>query len=251
MEHIPTTESYVQMVVRIAKELDISVDKASITCDAFELAFSDPGSRQAIFGMIDQLDESAVRKGEPMGLIIRYTVNLGEDGIHVGRYADEIPSGDVVDLTPSHQACIFLRITDDFPTQELLGPMIVNRPQMQYESVHRERAFDGKSFGNQFDRDRFDRTIPSDISCSEPAKPVILLGPIRLTFNERFPLAVSKSQPGYLLRSADRTALDPPHHLLPGSALSAGNRTFQSSGLSPPFPSENLGHSERKMFLRH
>ena len=39
MEQIPTTESYVQKVIRIAKELEISIDKASIICDAFELAF--------------------------------------------------------------------------------------------------------------------------------------------------------------------------------------------------------------------
>ena len=121
MAQFPTTEGYIKKVCRIAKELDISIDEAAMTCDAFELAFSDHETRRAIFGMIDQLDESAARKGEPSGLIITYAVEIGADGIHVGRYADYVPPDETLELTPANQAMIFLRITDDFPTQEVLG----------------------------------------------------------------------------------------------------------------------------------
>ena len=130
MEHIPTTESYIKKVCRIAKELDCSIEESALTCDAFELAFSDRETRRAIFGMIDRLDHSAARKGEPLGLIITYAVEIGAEGIHVGRYADYVPPGQTVELTPANQAMIYLRITDDFPTDAFLGPMIVNRPEL-------------------------------------------------------------------------------------------------------------------------
>ena len=239
MEQIPAAESDVQKVYRIAKELGISIEEAAITCDAFHLAFSDEGLRRSIFGIIDQLDESAAKKGEPLGLIINYTVELGLDGIRVGRYADEIPAGEIVELTPSDRARIHLRITDNFPTQEFLGPLIVNRP------------------GWHFDTFDPDAEISEDYSHFGSAREPICLGPIRLKFNERFPFVSpteSRSKLGgamSYLCSAGCTTLKPPHHLPPWAALQAGNRAFQLSGLSPPFPSENLGHSDRKMFLRH
>lgn len=179
MEHIPTTESYVQKVIRKAKELDISIERASIMCDAFDWAFSDPQSRSAIFEMIEQLDEPAARKGEPAGLIINYGVEVGRDGIRVGRYADEVPPGETVQLTPPHQASIFLTINDDFPTHDVLGPMIMDRPCSHLDT------FDPGT------------EIPEDVSDVLPSKVVICLGPIRHTFNERFPIvtaAVSRSQ---------------------------------------------------------
>jgi len=129
MEHIPIPESNVQKVFRIEKVLGIGLEEAAVTCDAFHLAFSDDGMRRAIFEIIDELDRSAAKKGEPLGLIINYTVELGLEGIRVGRYADEIPAGEVAELTPSHRANILLRIVDNFPTQEFLGPLIVNRPE--------------------------------------------------------------------------------------------------------------------------
>src|SRR5687768_6948498 len=113
MEHTPITESDIEKVFRIAKVLDISIEKAADTCDAFHLAFSDDRMRRAIFDIVDELDRSAAKKGEPMGLIINYTVELGMDGIRVGRYADEIPEGEVVELTPPHRANILLRIVDN------------------------------------------------------------------------------------------------------------------------------------------
>src|SRR5688500_10959052 len=128
MEHIPTIESDDQKAFRIAKVLDISLEDAALTCAGFELAFGDDRMRRAIFEIVDQLDESAAKKGEPLGLIINYTVELGNDGIRVGRYADEIPPGEVVELTPTNRAVIFLKIKDNFPTQQFLGPLIVNRP---------------------------------------------------------------------------------------------------------------------------
>ena len=238
MAQIPTPESDIQKVIRIAKELGISIEEAAVTCDAFHLAFSDEGLRRAIFDVIDELDKSAATKGEPLGLIINYTVELGIDGIRVGRYADEIPAGEVVELTPPHRANILLRINDDFPTQEFLGPLIVNRP------------------GWHFDTFDPDAEIPEDLSHFEPVREPICLGPIRLKFNERFPCvsAIKSSSQPTGLHAGDPAfqskALKPPHHLL-RAALPAGMPASQSSGLSPPFPSENLGHSERKMFLRH
>ena len=88
MEHVPTTESDVEKVYRIARVLDISLEDAAVTCAGFELAFSDDRMRRAIFEIIDQLDESAAKKGKPLGLIINYTVD-GNDGICVGHYADQ------------------------------------------------------------------------------------------------------------------------------------------------------------------
>ena len=49
MAHFHTTESYLKKVCRIAKELDISIEESALTCDAFELAFSDQETRRAIF----------------------------------------------------------------------------------------------------------------------------------------------------------------------------------------------------------
>jgi hypothetical protein len=237
--HIPIIETDDQKVYRIAKELDISLEDAEVTCAGFELAFSDDGLRRSIFGMIDELDGSAAKKGEPLGLIINYTVELGMDGIRVGRYADEIPPGQIVSLTPTDRAMIFLRIKDNFPTQQFLGPLIVNRPEQEFAS------------------ESCDTDIPTDLPAEwaravicEPTRTVICLGPIRHTFNERFPF-VSGAVPGSqltgaisCLMSADLPDLNSPHHLQPWAALPAGMPAFQSSGLSPPFTSENLGHSK-------
>jgi hypothetical protein len=272
MEHIPTAESDVQKVIRIAKVLDLSIEDAAVTCDAFHLAFSDEGIRRAIFEIVDELDRSAAKKGEPLGLIVNYTVELGLGGIRVGRYADEIPAGEMVELTPSHRANILLRIVDNFPTQEFLGPLIVNRPEALAEAeclaseagstdrnLNRLPSLDkeGCPRGRRglTDTDSTRSEIPTDLPSHWP-KIAIPLGPIRLKFNERFPFvsaAASNSQrtgAPSLLISASCTALNLPHHLSQWEALQAGNLAFEStSGLSPPRPSENLGHSERKMFL--
>ena len=266
MEHIPTQESDIEKVYRIARELGIGIEEAAITCDAFHLAFSDEGLRRSIFGMIDELDESAVKKGEPLGLIIRYTVELGMDGIRVGRYADEIPAGEIVSLTPTDRAVIFLKIKDNFPTQQFLGPVIVNRPEM--EPVPGAAAFStGQSCWPEptgdfsaiskiqntksncevvcSDRETKKPAIPLGPSSLEPARIVICLGPIRLTFNERFPFmsgAMSQNKPGSFL---NLPAYNAPQHLPPWVALQVGTPAFQS-GLSPPRPSENLGHSDAK-----
>ncbi len=319
MTHIPTKESDVQKVIRIAKELGISLEDAAVTCAGFGLAFSNEGLRRAIFGIIDQLDEEAYKKGEPLGLIISYTVELGAGGIRVGRYADEIPPGVVVHLTPTDRAMIFLKIKDNFPTQQFLGPIIMNRPDLESEpgaiatgvvssdkseipnpkskiewrddsisnvklpSLDKEgcpvgrgglsasekcdtgsepRAVASGDFSDNrkskiqnrkcndglvcSDSKMKEPAIPLGPSSLEPARVPIPLGPIRLTFHERFRFlspAVSQSQPGVFIRSADQTALKPPSW----AATQAGMPAPQStSGLSPPYPSENLGHSKIK-----
>ncbi len=295
MEHVPTTESDVQKVYRIAGELGIGLEDAAVTCDAFHLAFSDDRMRRAIFGMIDELDESAAKKGEPLGLIINYTVELDLEGIRVGRYADEIPAGEIVDLCPPHRARILLSIKDNFATHEFLGPLIVNRPELPSVSEPRSGGFStGKSSwpeptglfdegcrrrhddfadseinklpslakegcpvgrGGLTSSDTTQRELPTELPSHWPAIP-ICLGPIRLKFNERFPCvsATRLSSPRAGSQAGNPAlqlkALKPPHHLPPWAAWQAGVPAFQS-GLSPPRPSENLGHSERKMSLRH
>ena len=61
MEHIPTPESDVEKAYRIAKELGIGLEEAAITCDAFQLAFSDEALRLAT-RQEDCLFEAFVRK---------------------------------------------------------------------------------------------------------------------------------------------------------------------------------------------
>ena len=157
MEHIPTTESDVEEVIRIAKVLGIGIEEAAITCDAFHMAFSHESVRSAIFGMIDELDESAARKGEPLGLIINYTVELGMEGIRAARYADEIPAGEMVELVPPHRANIFLRIVDNFPTQEFLGPLIVNRPGWHFDT------FDPVVAAREIAEEEFSESVPGAV----------------------------------------------------------------------------------------
>ena len=275
MAHIPTTENDIEKVFRIAKVLGIGIEEAAITCDAFHLAFSDDRMRRAIFDIVDELDRSAARKGEPLGLIINYTVELGSEGIRVARYADEIPEGEVVELVPLHRANIFLRIVDNFPKQEFLGPLIVNRPEPLIEEQYPWER-DGSTSDNElpslvkegWQTDAFcraDGVVCSEIDAAvysdsdlkpaillgpsslESPTTVICLGPIRLKFNERFPLAGSgRSRCGsphvskgltfnVRQRSANGEAYNSPRHLPPWAAMQAGTPAFQSmSGLSPP-----------------
>ena len=242
--------------------MGISLEDAAVTCAGFELAFSDDGMRRAIFGIIDQLDESAAKKGEPLGLIIRYAVELGQDGIWVGRYADEIPAGEIVELTPTDRAMIFLKIKDNFPTQEFLGPMIVNRPEFLINpksEIRNPKSNCGVVFS---DGEFTEPEIPTELPSHWPDVP-ICLGPIRLKFNERFPFISGRGSQCFPVTSHRLPFTDHGFPftwysssvtgpLPPWAALQAGTPAFQStSGLSPPLRSENLGHSERKMFLRH
>ena len=281
MEHVPTTESYIKKVIRIAKELDISIDKAGITCDAFTEVFSDLQIRQAIFGMVEQLDEEAVMKGEPLGLIINYGVVIDRVGIRVSRYADEIPEGKVVTLTPPDQVCIFLQIKDDFPTQEVLGPMVMNRPEL--ESVPGAVATgDSSSAFSHYPSSFRDRVVCTDgetnelpslakegcqpvsadgVVCSsdgitqlesptELPKTVICLGPIRLKFNERFPFVSAAGSRRAALPAFQLQALNAHLHLPPWAAITPAFQSksaFQpTSGLSPPPTIGERGHSVSK-----
>jgi hypothetical protein len=232
MEHIPDTESDIQKVIRIAKVLDISIEEAAVTCDAFHLAFSDDRMRRAIFDVIDELDRRAASKGEPPGLIINYAVQLGMNGIGVERYADEIPAGEIVELTPPHRANILLKIKDNFPTQQFLGPLIVNRPGWHFDT---------------FDPDSPDLEIQEDAAYSEPASAVICLGPIRLTLDERFQFLSTAGSSSEL--TGYRSPLTGSVHSASGRpliAFAASQHGEPTSGLSPPLHTENLEHSESK-----
>jgi hypothetical protein len=235
MEHILPKESDIEKVYRIARELHIGLEEAAVTCDAFHLAFSDDGVRRSIFGMIEKLDESAMKKGEPLGLIITYSVEIGMDGIRVNRYADEIPPGRVVTLTPTNRAMILLKIKDNFPTQEFLGPIIMNRPDSLTDS--RFEIDNPKSNWRVVcsDNEITESEIPTELP-SHWADIPICLGPIRLKLHERFPFlpgTVSQSRAGFSLRSADRPALADPRPGLINST--AASHLYQlTSGLSPP-----------------
>jgi hypothetical protein len=229
MEHIPGTESDIQKVIRIAKVLDISIEEAAVTCDAFHMAFSDDRMRRAIFDVIDELDRRAAGKGEPPGLIINYAVQLGMDGIGVERYADEIPAGEIVELTPPHRANILLKINDNFPTQQFLGPLIVNRPGWHFDT------FDPNA------------EIAEQLSHPEPAGEPICLGPIRLTLNERFQFLSTAGSSSEL--NHNRPPLTASAHSAscrPLTAVAASQHGEPTSGLSPPLHTENLEHSGSK-----
>jgi hypothetical protein len=272
MEQVPTKESDIEKIYRIARELGIGLEEAADTCDAFHLAFYDDRMRRAIFGMIDELDESAVKKGEPLGLIITYSVELGMDDIRVNRYADEIPPGQVVTRTPTNRARILLKIKDNFPTQEFLGPIIINRPDPlpeEHFSAGRDGLIDSDSIQLPSSAEqgwqtsvfhRADGVVRSDSEGTHAELPTelpshwadipICLGPIRLKLNERFPFlsgTVSQSGARFSLRSADLPALA---DLRPGLINStAASHLYQlTSGLSPPPSIGECGHSERKMF---
>jgi hypothetical protein len=240
MAHNSTPESDDQKVFRIARELDINLEDAALTCAGFELAFSDDRMRGAIFNIIDQLDYEAYKKGEPLGMILSYAVELGIEGIQVSRYADEIPRGKVVSLTPTNRAMIFLKIKDNFPTQQFLGPLIVNRPEFQIEKQSSEPGIPTELPSEWSD----------DIIC-EPPRPAICLGPIRLTFMERFPFLSAAGSSSHLTGSTSRldsSGSPIPCYPLPvtchlSTALHPGRSI---SGLSPPRRSENLEHSETK-----
>ncbi len=255
MAHLPTNEADVQRVYWIAKELGISLEDAAVTYAGFERAFSDESLRREIFEMIDRLDDEAYKKGEPLGLIISYTVELERDGIRVGRYADHIPAGEVIHLTPTDRAMIFLRINDNFPTQQFLGPLIVNRPvpfageqfsveqdDVKLPSLDKEGCPVGR--GGLNDSENYNTDIPNNTSPSRTTGVVILLGPIRLKLDERFP-CLSTAPP-----AAQRTVAKPlasaarrasARAILSAAASSSGQST---SGLSPPLNTENLGHSK-------
>src|SRR4051794_33163470 len=106
MKQILTHDPDVQKVIRTAQHLGIDLNEAALTCDAFELAFSDYELRGQIFEMMDDLDAEADTKGEPEGLIISYAVDLGLEGIKVTRYADEVSGGERIPALPPDTARI-------------------------------------------------------------------------------------------------------------------------------------------------
>jgi hypothetical protein len=280
MEHIPTPESDDQKVLRIARELGISLEDAAVTCAGFELAFGDDRMPRAIFEIVDQLDDEAAKKGEPLGMILSYAVELGMEGIHVTRHANEIPPGQVVSLTPTNRAMIFVKIKDNFPTQQFLGPLIVNRPELP--SLARRST--GQSYGQYEGWQTYvfcgaDGVVSSDgsvpravatgdfssdgVVCSdseikkpaillgpsslEPPRQPICLGPIRLTFNDRFQFLSAPGTSSQLnslrsrLASAAHSASTRPLRALPSS-----HPIHPTSGLSPPPPVGDRGHSDPK-----
>jgi hypothetical protein len=320
MEHIPTPESDDQKVYRIAKELGISLEDAAITCAGFELAFSDHGMRGAIFEIVEQLDDEAYKKGEPLGMILSYAVELGMGGIHVTRHANEIPPGKVVSLTPTNRAMIFLKIKDNFATQQFLGPLIVNRPELpssarqstgrsygqnegwqtdvfcqadgvvysdseiNNEFPSLDRRSTGQSYGQNegWQADVFCRAdgvvcsdgsvpravatgdfssdgvvcpdsemkkpaIPLGPSSLEPPRQPIRLGPIRLTWNDRFQFLSAAGTSSQL--NGSRSPLVATVHSAPTRplhALASSHPIQPTSGLSPPPPVGDHGHSASK-----
>jgi hypothetical protein len=284
MEDVPTTESDIEKVYRIARVLDIRLEDAALTRAAFELAFDDDRMRRVIFEVIDQLDYEAYKKGEPLGMILSYAVELGVDGIDVTRHANEIPPGQVVSLTPTNRAMIFVKIKDNFPTHQFLGPLIVNRPALMSEPravAAGVLSSDGCPTGRDGSTSkinklpslakegwqadvfcRADGVVCSDSEITESALPTelpshwpdipICLGPIRLKFDERFQFLSAAGTSSQLNGSRSplaAAALSPSTRRI--NALASSHPVQPTSGLSPPPPIGDHGHSDPKDVPRH
>src|SRR5205085_1816066 len=92
-------------------------------------AFAARSSRAEIFEIIDRLDAESDLEGEAAeGLVVTYAVEIGLDGPRVSRYADRVPESWGVKPVPAAGARVFIRVRDNFPTDEFLGPLIVERP---------------------------------------------------------------------------------------------------------------------------
>jgi hypothetical protein len=222
MKQILTDDPDVQKVLRIAIDLGIDLNEAALTCDAFELAFSNYGVRCQIFDMIDELDADADAKNEPEGLMISYAVDLGPEGIRVFRDADHVSEGESIPVLPSNKARIHCRISDNFPTLNWLGPLIINRPDRQADNADAELS------------------TMAGLSPSDKLRMVLFERHFQPTFAQRFPIIpifvfehqdVNENVAG---GSPDRG--NSGHLLLDGSASHAKEL---ASGLSPPCPSEN------------
>jgi hypothetical protein len=223
MKQILTNDTDVQRIIRIARDLGIDLNEAALTCDAFELAFSDYEARSQIFEMMDELDADAGAKGEPEGLIISYAVDVGLEGIKVTRYADPVSKGESIPALPPHTARVYCRISDNFPTLNWLGPLIVNRPERQADNAHAELS------------------TMAGLSPSDKLRVALCERHLQPTFAERFPIVpiiVLEHQDvdgivagGSSVR--DNSGLPP----LDGAASHAKKLV---SGLSPPYRSENV-----------
>jgi hypothetical protein len=170
-------------------------------------------------------------------------------------------------MTPPDRANIFLRTVDNFPTQKFLGPLIVNRPEPLAEeqypwepagstdsdiNEHPSLAKEGCPVGRGgvIHTDTAQREIPTELPSHWPDVS-IRLGPNGLKLDERFPfLAGRTSMPGraraasFLCsgRSSLTRYLSPVTSNVPLAAVHLSGAA--ASGLSPPFHSENLGHSK-------
>jgi hypothetical protein len=94
---------------------------------ALELIFSDPALSRTVFQMMDELDRGALDKVEPAGLIIRYGIDLTRDGVSVMRMGD-LPRPGERDWAAEGLVEVYCRFREGFPTNQWLGPMLVERP---------------------------------------------------------------------------------------------------------------------------
>ena len=109
--------------------------EAFLLQSAFDLVFSDRAVGPAVFQMISQLDVEAREKGEPSGLQVRYAVDLAADGFTVMRLGD-LRQPDETVTVPGNYVELYCRIRDGFPTDEWLGPVMVERPVTGDETEH-------------------------------------------------------------------------------------------------------------------
>jgi hypothetical protein len=223
MKQILTHDPDVQKVIRIAQHLGIDLNEAALTCDAFELAFSDYEVRCQIFEMMDELDAEADAKGEPEGLIISYAVGLGLEGIKVSRYADKVSEGESIPTLPPDTARIYCRISDNFPTLNWLGPLIVNRPKRQDDNADTELS------------------TMAGLSPSDKLRLALCERDFRPTFAERFPIV-----PIFIFEHQDVDGIvagGSSNRDTSGQQLIDGAASHikeLSSGLSPPCATENV-----------
>ena len=243
MTYTVTDDTEMQQVFRAAEGLGVGVFEAADTLDAFRQVFSNAALERQIFEMIDKLDAGAEAKGEPEGLMITYEVEIRSGGgVWVGRYADLVPEGETVLQMPD-RAAIFLRLKEGIRPKDWLGPLIIRRPEPQTEPVReltiRERFFPESAWP----------VWSSDDICD--IQPYLL-------FPDRFPLLVRSVFDRRNIIASLKTASPALTASLrsggPGNstlcAFAASRSGHHISGLSPPKPIGDRGHSGRKLSRR-
>jgi hypothetical protein len=126
-------------------------------------------------------------------------------------------------VLPRDRARIYCRISDNFPTLNWLGPLIVNRHEREEDNSHTELS------------------TMAGLSPSDKLRVVLYERHFQPTFAERFPII-----PIFVFEHQDvngNVASGSPDRGNPGQPLldaAASHEKELASGLSPPFSSENV-----------
>ena len=129
MSHfLPPTTNYIPLEISdIAWNIGCSYEEAELVKAAFEIVFADAEQRRRIYEMMEELDRREREKGEPDGLRVRFAVDMDTDGYTVMRGANYLLPGE--EPLGEGRVEVFCRIKGNFPTDEWLGPLVLNRPK--------------------------------------------------------------------------------------------------------------------------